>query len=288
VQTAVRDFALPFKPPTDSRVSLVTGLHRKEVARLRHGAVDLPPKVSAAGSIASRVIGRWMTMRSYRDARGRPRRIPYESRSARAPSFVRLVRDLGIDVPARSVLDELIRTGAVEMIDGSTLRLCAEVLVPAGDLSAKLPILASDPAELFATIAHNIDSSDDSWLQRKVVYDNIGADALPDLREAARVAGAEFIRAANELLASRDRDRNPRAPGGRRSRAVLAVYYFEADAEAEVEGESPRDAMASPAGRSKTKRSARGARTGTRARGTGADRQKTSARRRKPLIERST
>jgi len=33
---AERDFALSFKQPTDSRISLLTGIHRKEVARLRH------------------------------------------------------------------------------------------------------------------------------------------------------------------------------------------------------------------------------------------------------------
>ena len=66
-----------------------------------------------------------MASRAYCDARGKPRQIPYESRSARAPSFVRLVRDLGIDVPSRSVLDELIRTGAVDMDAAGTLRLLA-------------------------------------------------------------------------------------------------------------------------------------------------------------------
>ena len=237
VETAERDFALPFKSPSDSRVSLVTGLHRKEVARLRRRPREPDPEIGGIESIASRVIGRWIAKRGYRDRKGRPREIGYEE-SGRRPSFVALVRELGIDVPPRSVLDELVRVGAVEIRPDGMLALCEEVLVPSGELEAKLPILATDPGELFATIAHNLDEPEDTWLQRKVVYDNVGADALPELRAAAKRLGADFLRAANELLASRDRDRTPEAPGGRRSRVVLGAYYFEADAESET-GSTP-------------------------------------------------
>jgi hypothetical protein len=227
VETAAHDLALPNRRATDSRVSLLTGLHRKEVARLRgRDGEDLP----APESLPSRVIGRWMATRGFVDARGRSRTIPYEARRPGAPSFVRLVRELGADVPTRSILDELVRVGAVEIVRGGRLRLRREVDLPP-DLETKFALLGTDPGELFATIAHNIDHPDAAWLQRKVRYDNLGSDALPELREAAQLVGADFIRTANALLAARDRDRNPGAPGGRHSRAVLGVYYCEADSE---------------------------------------------------------
>jgi hypothetical protein len=227
VETAAHDLALPNKRATDSRVSFLTGLHRKEVARLRaRDGGDLP----APESLPSRVIGRWMATRGFVDSRGRSRTIPYEARRPDAPSFVRLVRELGVDVPTRSILDEMVRVGAVEIVRGGRLRLRREVDLPS-DLETKVALLGTDPGELFATIAHNIDEPDAPWLQRKVRYDNLGSDALPELREAARLVGADFIRTANALLAARDRDRNPGAPGGRRSRAVLGVYYCEADSE---------------------------------------------------------
>jgi hypothetical protein len=231
VETAARDLALPGRRSTDSRVSLLTGLHRKEVARLRGADGKLlaaPPE-----SIPTRIIGRWMATRGYVDEGGRCRAIPYDARRARAPSFVRLVRALGVDVPARSVLDEMLRVGAVEAVRGERFRLRREVHLPA-DREEKLLLLGTDPGELFTTIAHNIDTPEAAWLQRKVVYDNLGSDALPELREAAKAMGTDFVRSANALLAARDRDRNPGAPGGRRSRAVLGVYYCEADPELAV------------------------------------------------------
>jgi len=227
VETAERDFALPHKRPTDSRVALLTGLNRKEIARLRHRPRTPGAEVEVEDTAVTRIIGRWMGGPPFSDARGRPRPLPYESPRRRAATFSRLVRERGVDVPVRSVLDELVRTGVAEVDDSGTVHLRQQANVPAGDLEGKLTLLASDPGELFSTIVHNLENPDKPWLQRKVVYDNIGSDALEALRESSRATGEEFIRRANVLLSANDRDRSADAPGGKRSRVVLGVYYYE-------------------------------------------------------------
>jgi len=226
VDVAEQEFALPFKQQTDSRLSLVTGINRKEIAQLRrHKRAPETPEVE--DTLATHVIGRWMAGPPYADADGTPRRLPYEADNAKAASFARLVRELGTDIPVRSVLDELLRVGIVSLLPGGDVVLQQEAHVPAGDPASQLTLLGSDPAELFATIIHNIEHPDAPRLQRKVVYDNIGTEALSELRAAARRIGEAFIRRANVLLASHDRDRNPKASGGKRSRVVLGTYYFE-------------------------------------------------------------
>lgn len=227
VEVAEEDFALPFKRQTDSRLALVTGISRKEVSQLRRhrrAAGDLP---EVEESVVTHVIGRWMAGPPYATPDGIPRRLHYEARDAKAPSFARLVRELGIDIPVRAVLDELLHIGSAALLPDGDVELQREVHIPAADSEGKLVLLGSDPAELFATIMHNIEHGEAPWLQRKVVYDNIGGDALPALREEARQAGLDFVRRANALVASYDRDRHPEAPGGRRSRVVVGVYYLE-------------------------------------------------------------
>ncbi|WP_204350412.1 DUF6502 family protein, partial [Klebsiella pneumoniae] len=59
VNVAEYDFALPGKEQTDSRVSLLTGIHRKEVRRLR-GAGAPVSAVPATVSRTSRIIARWI------------------------------------------------------------------------------------------------------------------------------------------------------------------------------------------------------------------------------------
>ena len=231
IEVADQHFALPFKRQTDSRVALVTGINRKEVSQLRRRRKMVKvDAVEVEDTVMTHVIGRWMAGPPYADATGHPHRLPYESESARTASFARLVRQVGPDVPVRSVLDELLHSGVVELLPDGDVCLRREAHVPAAGAEGKLTLLGSDPAEVFSTIVHNIEHPEAPRLQRKVVYDNIGADALPELSQAARDIGEEFIRRANALLASYDRDRNPEAPGGKRTRVLLGSYYFEEEA----------------------------------------------------------
>lgn len=249
VEIADRELTLPYKRQTDSRVALVTGVHRKEISRLRRTPAE-PGSRSLEESALTRVIGRWMAGPPYADARGNARRLPYEAPGSRA-SFARLVRELGVDVPVRSVLDELLRIGAIELHAENVVELRSEANIPTHDVEAKLELLGSDPGELFSTIVHNIEHPEEPRLQRKVVYDNVGAEALAELRAAAREVGEQFIRRANALLAARDRDRNPDAPGGARTRVVLGAYYFEEDAEPSPKAEAASAGAAAPGGRAR-------------------------------------
>jgi hypothetical protein len=136
-----------------------------------------------------------------------------------------------------------VRAGAVELLPSGDVRLREQAHIPAGAVEGKLTLLGSDPAEVFATIIHNIEHPDAPRLQRKVAYDNIGAEALPELRVKASQLGEEFIRRANTLLASYDRDRNPQAPAGTPVRVVLGAYFFENEVAAghpPEPGEPPR------------------------------------------------
>ena len=244
---AEEDFALPYKRQTDSRLALVTGISRKEISQLRrrrHSAAGTP---EVEESVVTHVIGRWMAGPPYATPDGIPRRLRYEAADAKVPSFARLVRELSSDIPVRAVLDELLHIGSAALLPDGDVELRREVHIPAADSEGKLVLLGSDPAELFSTITHNIEHGEAPWLQRKVVYDNIGGDALPVLQDETRQAGLDFVRRANALLASYDRDRHPDAPAGRRTRVVVGVYYFEEPvAESEPTDDKPDTQPARP------------------------------------------
>ena len=230
VDVAERDFPLPFKRQTDSRLAVVTGVHRKEVAQLR-GRGDDEPAVRLEDTPVTHVIGRWMAGPPYATADGVALPLLYESVDERVPTFVKLVHSLGIDAPPRTVADEMLRLGALDLQPGGAVALRAQVYIPSSDLDGKLALLGSDPAELFDTIAANIERPEAPRLQRKVVYDNVGSEALEEIRQRSAELGEEFLRRANALLASYDRDRVPEAPGGRRSRVVLGIYHFQEEEE---------------------------------------------------------
>ena len=72
VEVAERDFNLANKPSTDSRISLITGVHRKDVKRLRELPdieASLPPKIS----LSAQVVATWLTGPQWLDENGLPR-----------------------------------------------------------------------------------------------------------------------------------------------------------------------------------------------------------------------
>ena len=165
--------------------------------------------------------------------------LPLDTVSANAARFCSLA---GLDVPlGRGAKRPLaLAPGDAAWVHGPDGRGGVELPEP---VSRE----AVDASELIGAIAHNIENpSGEAFLQRKVAYDNIGTEALVELRRRVRAAGAEFVQAMNTIFAGYDLDRNPQAPGGNRSRAVLGVYYFDEDFE-----EMPPPATGKAAGRRK-------------------------------------
>src|SRR3954467_2411548 len=76
VDEAVRHFRLDSEPPSDSRVSLLTGVHRKDVKRLRQSAADSGEAMPEMVALGAQLAAAWTTRKDLRDARGRPRPLP--------------------------------------------------------------------------------------------------------------------------------------------------------------------------------------------------------------------
>jgi hypothetical protein len=240
VDVASKEFGLPGRKPTISRVSLLTGLTRKEVSRLWEADASAGVD-SARYSRAAQVITAWLRTRAFRDARGEPRDLAFDG--ARG-SFSELVRRFGADVTPRALLDELMRAGAVERTHDGRVRLLARGYVPRTDDAEKLGILGADVAELIATVDHNITSPpEQAFFQRKVAYDNLVAACLPELRDRAARRGQTLLEALDEFMAAHDRDSNPSVSGEGRHRAVIGIYYYEEPfAEAAAAPEEDEDA----------------------------------------------
>jgi hypothetical protein len=237
VEVADAELALPGRRQTDSRVSLLTGINRKEVRRMRSSERGKSAPSSFSMNYATSLISRWLTDPQTVE-RGRPRPLPYQA--ARGPSFMKLARTVTVDLAPRVVLDELVRSGAVEIRQGNVIVLKSDAYVPKRELSEKLQILCEDPPELIATILWNIFCEDrELLLQRKVYYDNLGSSAARRIRAEMRREGERFLRRVNRLLARHDRDRNPKAAGGERYYAGIGVYFFEAPPRDDMKPSAP-------------------------------------------------
>jgi hypothetical protein len=227
VDVADKEFGLPGRKQTVSRISVITGLSRKEVGRVQQSEAPDDSAVAHQYNRAARVISGWIHDAGFSDGNGMPRVLAFDGD---APSFATLVKQYSGDMPPRAVLDELLRIGAVEQNHDGELRLLARAYLPLGDEQGKLNILGMDVYHLINTIDHNLqDAGNDARFQRKVAYDNLPVEVLPQLRELSAEKSQALLEELNRWLRQHDRDINPESAGTGCKRAGLGIYYFEED-----------------------------------------------------------
>lgn len=224
--TLARDeFGVNGKPATASRIAILTGLTRKDVQRLLDTPHrDMRPELTQYNRAAS-VIGGWLTDPAFSNAKGHPAPLVISGGPA---SFAELVRRYSGDMPARAMLDELVRVGAIQALQDGRICLRARGYVPEKCSAQKLAILGADTADLIATIDHNLQHAPrDPRFQRKVMYDNVPEAAAEEFRAIAAARGQELLESLDRWLAHRDRDVNPAVTGHGRRRVGIGVYHFE-------------------------------------------------------------
>lgn len=199
-----------------------------------HGnSAGAEPALSYAAG--TRLLGRWRSDPMFSDD-GVARPLPFTG----AQSFEALARAAKVSAPeARAALQRLglIRTTAGRVV------LRADAYVPARGVTEKLDILGRDGAEFIRTMLHNVKApSGRAFLQRKTSYDNIGKDGAQRILAALRQQGTEALMLADSTLAQADRDRNPSARGGRRTRVTFGVYCFSEPVSSETPNRKKRRA----------------------------------------------
>lgn len=239
VSVASEEFAIEGRKASVSRVSVITGLSRKEISRVRETADPEADISTQRYNRAARVISGWIGDPMFHNAHGDPEELPLEDGPG---SFAELVRQYSGDVPARAILDELVRVGSVARTQDGKIRLLARGYVPQTGEADKIGILGTDVTELVSTIDHNLvntkDSKKEPWFQRKVSYDNLPAEAMDELRKLSARHGQELLELLNRRMSELDRDVTKESAGTGRMKASIGVYYFEEEI-SESRGENP-------------------------------------------------
>jgi hypothetical protein len=230
VEQAERHFRLSGKAMTDSRVTLLTGVHRKDVSRLRgadpdDGPADLPLTLGA------QVVGRWLGDPAFRAADGAPRPLPRTAGND-APSFEGLVSGISRDLRPRAVLDEFLHSGLVRARGDGLLELAKTADLPVHDMDRLAFYFGRNVGDHLEAASHNVLSAvgagiaagDPPFLERAVFHDGLTPESVAELRAEAERRAMEALIALNEQavrLAEADAGR-PEATG----RFSAGVYVY--------------------------------------------------------------
>jgi hypothetical protein len=189
VDEAESAYGLADKGSSDTRIALLTGLHRKDVKRLREAPVTASPAAPMV-PVAASVVARWISEPRYLNADQTARmlaRTPGRG-SPGEPDFTTLVAEVSRDVGARAVLDELERLGVVERREDGYVALRATAFVPQEGLSESFHFLAANVSDHLSAAVHNLAPTRRSppMLDQSAFSQDLTAEQARQLQQQAR------------------------------------------------------------------------------------------------------
>ncbi len=224
VDVAQKEFRLDGKAPTDSRISLLTGLQRKDIRRLREGDLGDNPVAPESVSFGVALVARWLSEPRYADGSGQPRPLPRLASSAAEGSFEDLVASQSKDIRARVVLDEWLRLGIARLDDEDRVVLNTEAFIPREGAEEKLYYFAHNLHDHAAAAADNLMGNGPARLERSVSYDALSAASVAELDAQARQLGTKLLKALNATAMELEaRDAGIAAP---RQRFTCGLYFY--------------------------------------------------------------
>jgi hypothetical protein len=203
---------------TDSKVSVLTGLQRRDVARLRGASLrDRRPNHLA------RLVALWQTEPGWQQD-GAPRVLP---RNGPAPSFEALALMVRRDVHARSMLDALVAAGTVALCDdGQAVRLMQPSYQPLAGSEDQLAYLARNLGDHAAAAAANVQSAAPPFFERAVHYGGLTGDQVAALDAQFRQGQMALLQAISARAAEMKRGNAGVVPGQGTRRFRAGGYFF--------------------------------------------------------------
>lgn len=238
VDVAERDFPVEGKRQTDSRISLLTGVHRKDVKRLREEGSS-NEAAPATVSLGAQLVARWLGLPEYLDKDGRPRPLPRLRGDGPDASFESLVSSVSKDIRARAVLDEWLRLGVAHTDQDDRVWLNVDAFVPEKGFDEKCYYFGRNIGDHVAAGAHNVLGGTPPFLERSVYYDNLRPESVEELEQMARDLGMQVLHTVNRqalVLQKRDSGR-PAA----QQRMNFGLYFLSAGEEPARNGDRHED-----------------------------------------------
>jgi len=220
---AARKHFSPGEEATGTRLSLLTGLNRKEIRRLTEGETKAVA-LEGITSHAAAVHAVWITQRRFRDRGGAPRVLARYSRDGQ-PSFDELVRQITTDHRPAALLEELVRLELVDVDPEGGVALRQRPFLSAGSFQDKLLPMAENLEDHAEASVSNVLGHQPPFLERSVFSDELSEESAATLHELVRRRWKEIH---DDLVAQAIALEKEDKEGGKvtKSRIRVGMYFY--------------------------------------------------------------
>jgi hypothetical protein len=207
-----------------SRVAIVTGLPRAEVARILRS--DEVPSNSRLGQHpARRVLAGWFDNPRFLAPNGDPAVLPIFGKKR---SFEQLVAMHSGGIPVRAMLDELTQIDAVERLADQRVKAKARIPILAGPSGGAIEAIGERTRDLLETLLYNLRHRAKPLFEGTVFVDQTDYELVSLLRREIAEQGTNFISATNSLFGRyRAKQNRPLGKPPSKCRLGVTVYYFQ-------------------------------------------------------------
>ena len=177
------------KRPNASRIAVVTGLTRLEVAAILAAGEGGPDAPDRGRQRAERVLAGWWNDWDFHDKNGQPAVLPVKGAHRSFEALVRLYS--GERWRTATILDELLRVKAVHQLPDGRLKAVSRTYATVRWDPAGFEAIGDQLAEHCETLLHNLKDPSHPLFAARVVNTRIDPKWLPilmrDLRDSAQV-----------------------------------------------------------------------------------------------------
>jgi hypothetical protein len=199
VEVATREFGIRGRPTNVSRVSILTGLDRREVHRLRRG----PPAPAEPGFMSkpTQVLDGWHNDPAFLKANGKPRDLAIDRDGN---EFAALVGRYAPGIPVVAMIKELTAAGAIEETKSGRLRVLERSFIPRRFSDNQINLWGSALRDLGTTLQHNVApvAKEPPRFERRALNLDVDRQALPEFREFLEAEGQAFLERVDAWLAA--------------------------------------------------------------------------------------
>lgn len=222
LDAARQELAARGMPRTDSAVSLLSGLHRRDVRTLSREAPAADAAAPSRLGLAAQVVARWMNDDDFRNADGASRVLPKSGPDA---SFDTLVGGVSRDVRPKAVLEELLRLGVVHETEAG-IALSGGGFAPRQGFDELSWLFAQNLHDHAAAAAANL-QGEANFLEQAVFVDELGPASVEHLRAVSAQAWQTAFRSVmGQAQSSFDADARELPAAQRRHRVRFGVYFY--------------------------------------------------------------
>jgi len=223
VEIADTKFKLAGKVQSDSRLNFLTGIHRKDIKRLKNINVD-DGIFSASPSLGAQLIAHWIGDPNFLDEQGTPIALPRSIKQGGEISFEGLVIAINNDIRSRVILDEWLHQNIVYLDKNDKVCLNQKAFIPENDFQQKAWFFGENISDHIAVSVHNLNSTQPPLFERAVYYDQLSSESVHELTELSEQLGMEtLIKINSHALALQNQDKQKKDTS---QRFRLGLYFY--------------------------------------------------------------